>query len=298
MTDKIVKAYYPLPHFPPVSFSRQCDLSCLHCQQQYLSSMTTLTDPHDLYHFATTLSTQERTGFLASGGFTPQGTLMNLEAMLPILAQIKQATSLVVALHTGFIDKKTAQKIKETKIDVVCPHVIGDTATIKEVLGISATPQTYAQTLQNLHQAGLTLSPHICAGLYWGRLQGEKKALALIKNSCIPETVVITTLCPTRGTPMESSPVLPPDRLAEVIQWAHALFPQVDIALGCMRPRQRSLEIQALHAGITRIANPSKSFLAYAQKKGYTVQAYAACCSIPTSCEKNIQITISQRHTL
>ena len=141
MTDKIIKAYYPLPRFPPISFSHQCHLSCLHCQGQYLSSMTTLTDPHDLYHFATTLSTQGGTGFLASGGFTPQGTLMNLEVMLPILAQIKQTTSLAIALHTGFIDKQAAQKIRETKIDVVCPHIIGDTNTIEEIMGISATPQ-------------------------------------------------------------------------------------------------------------------------------------------------------------
>ena len=60
---------------------------------------------------------------------------------------------------------------------------------------------------------------------------------------------------------------------------------QVDIALGCMRPRQRSLEIQALHAGITRIANPSKSFLIYAKQKGYEIKTYAACCGIPSTCE-------------
>ena len=292
MTDKIVKVYYPLPRFPPISFSRQCGLSCLHCQGRYLSSMTKVTEPQDLYHFAQTLFQRGGTGFLASGGFTPQGTLMNLEDMLPILACIKEETSLVVALHTGFIDRHTAQKIKKTQIDVACPQIIGDRISIEEIMGVSVSPQTFAQTLQNLDQAGVALAPHICAGLYWGRLQGEKEALALIKESCLPETVVITTLCPTPGTPMESSPVLSPGHLSDVIKWAHTLFPQVDITLGCMRPRQRSLEIQALHAGITRIANPSKSFLDYAQKKGYQIQVYAACCSIPASCERATWMTV------
>ena len=88
---------------------------------------------------------------------------------------------------------------------------------------------------------------------------------------------------------MESSSVLSPVHLAQIIKRAHALFPQVDISLGCMRPRQRSLEIQALHAGITRIANPSKSFLIYAQKKGYEIKTYAACCGIPSACEHDTQ---------
>ena len=289
MTEQIIKAYYPLPRFPPISFSRHCELSCLHCQGYYLGSMTHLTNPSDLYRFAHALSKRGGTGFLASGGFTEQGTLLYLEKMIPTLKRIKQTTSLLVALHSGFIDEQMALKLKKTGIDVVCPLVLGDGDTITEIMGLSATPQDYAQTLQNLYKAGLAISPHICAGIYWGKLQGEKKALSLIKDSCIPETVVITTLCPTRGTPMESSPCLSSDHLKNVIKWAQALFPGVELALGCMRPRQRSLEIMALTAGVTRIANPSKSFLAHAQKKGYTVRTYASCCGIPLSHEEGTQ---------
>lgn len=285
MTDRVVKAYYPLPCFPPISFSSTCDLSCLHCQGQYLRSMKKLTTPQELYCFAQELSHAGGTGFLASGGFTPKGTLMNLDAMIPALTHIKQTMSLVVALHTGFVNRHMAQKIKKTHIDVVCPHVMGDKDAISEIMGLSATPQNFAQTLRALHETKLALSPHICTGVYWGRLRGEREALALIKDSCQPETVVITTLCPTRKTPMASSNVLSPIHLAHIIKKAHALFPQVDIALGCMRPRQRSLEIHALHAGITRIANPSKSFLAYAKKRGYEIKTYAACCGIPSTCE-------------
>jgi len=297
MSEKIIKAYYPLPHFPPISFSRHCELSCLHCQGHYLRAMTKLTTPSALYHFAHTLSTQGGTGFLASGGFTQKGTLLNLDLMIPTLARIKQTTSLVVALHTGFVDKKMAQKLGKTGIDVVCPQVLGDRDTINEILGLFAHPQDYAQTLQNLTQAGLKISPHICAGLYWGKLQGERQALSLIKDSCIPETVVITTLCPTQGTPMESTPHLPPSHLDRVIKTAQALFPGVELALGCMRPRQRDLELQALYAGITRIATPSKSFLAHAQKKGYQIKTYAACCGIPSSCEEDTRTTVNRRNT-
>jgi uncharacterized radical SAM superfamily protein len=257
--------------------------------------MKKLTTPQELYCFAQELFHRGGTGFLASGGFTEQGTLLHLDEMIPALQRIKQTTSLLVALHSGFIDEQMALKLKKTGIDVVCPLVLGDGDTITEIMGLSASPQDYAQTLQNLYQAGLAISPHICAGVYWGKLQGEKKALSLIKDSCIPETVVITTLCPTRGTPLESSPCLSSTHLKEVINWARSLFPRTELALGCMRPRQRSLEIMALTAGVTRIANPSKSFLAYAQKKGYTVRTYAACCSIPLSHEEDTRQAIAPK---
>jgi uncharacterized radical SAM superfamily protein len=252
--------------------------------------MKKLITPQELYSFAWELSQGEGTGFLASGGFTPRGTLLNLDAMIPVLTRIKQTTSLVVALHTGFVHRQLAQKIQKTGIDVICPHVMGDEDTIREIMGLSATPQDFAQTLQTLQETKLALSPHICAGVYWGKLRGEKEALNLIKESCQPETVVITTLCPTRKTPMKTSSILSPIHLAQIIKRAHALFPQVDISLGCMRPRQRSLEIHALHAGITRIANPSKSFLLYAKKKGYEIKTYAACCGIPSTCEDDTEI--------
>jgi len=291
MTDRVIKAYYPLPHFPPLSFSNTCNLSCLHCQGQYLKSMKKCTTPQELYCFAQELSHQAGTGFLASGGFTPTGTLLNLNTMIPSLARIKKTTSLVVALHTGFVTRHMAQKIQQTGIDVVCPHVMGDEDAIQEIMGLSATPQDFSQTLRTLHEAQIAVSPHICAGIYWGRLQGEKEALVHIKESCQPETVVLTTLCPTRNTPMKSSSVLSPVHLADIIKQACDLFPQVDISLGCMRPRQRSLEIHALHAGITRIANPSKSFLTYAKKKGYRIKTYAACCGVPSTCEQHTETT-------
>lgn len=288
MTNKTkrIKAYYPIPHFPPISLSSRCQLSCLHCQGHYLAGMTRLATPRDLDQFARTLLSRGGTGFLASGGFTTNGTLMNLETMLPTLAAIKKTTPLLIALHTGFVTPTLAHKLQRTGIDVACPHIIGDSDTIRDIMGLSAHPHNYAQTLENLAQANIPLSPHVCAGLYYGKLQGEQEAFQIIKDSCTPETLVITTLCPTRGTPLATSPPLSPAMLEIVIRRARSTLPQAELALGCMRPRARSLEITALTAGITRFANPSKSLLSFAQKKGYVITMYAACCGLPAALEQ------------
>ena len=285
MTAKTLKIYYPLPHFPPVSLSPGCDLGCLHCQGHYLQGMTLIHSPQHLVQYGHHLSATGGTGLLLSGGFTRRGTLINLQRMLPGITQIKQETSLLVALHTGFVTQTLAEELKTAGIDMAFTHCIGDTLTIQEIMGLSATPHQYAETLYHLSAAGIPVSPHICTGLYHGKLRGESTALHIIRDTCTPAAIVITALCPTRGTPLEGTPGPTMEALQTVIQEAHTMFPTVEIALGCMRSRGDSIEHMALQAGVTRFTTPSKKFLEDLHTTGYAITPFQGCCGLPTHCE-------------
>ena len=286
MTNRTLKVYSPLPQFPPISLSSHCELGCRHCHGHYLHGMTCITQPHKLLGFAQRLANQGGTGILVSGGFTTQGTLMNLQRMLPTLALIKKTNRLLVALHTGFVTKKLAGDLKKNGVDMAFTHCIGDMATIKDIMGLSATPQDYLDTLKNLQDAHIPVVPHICIGLHQGNLRGETQALRLMKKICAPAAIVVTTLIPTRGTPLEHGPPPAVPDILGVIREAQQSYPTVEIALGCMRTRGGNLEYQAVQAGVTRIANPSRQFLSHITREGYCIETYAACCGLPTSLQQ------------
>ncbi len=243
--------------------------------------MKPINNPQELLTFCKNLHHQKGVGCLISGGCNENGEIP-LTPFLPTLSEIKQSTNLFLNVHTGFLSDTQAYNLAQTGIDCASVDVVGDDLTIQTIYGLAQrTTKDYALTLQALEKHSLPIAPHICIGLHNGELSGELNALQLIKSTINPKLLVFIALMPTKGTPMAASQSPPPHDVARVCAIARLLFPETEIALGCMRPRggiRRQMEQLAIHAGITRLVQPTKATLQYLEKNDYTINTRNACC--------------------
>jgi len=277
----------PQPRFPSVSITgTKCALKCEHCKGHFLTGMDNTDTPGKLKDFCSRLDAEGGVGVLVSGGSDPQGHVP-LEGFLEAITWVKENTSLIVNLHTGLLNPRQADAIASTGADVISMDVVGSDDTIKRVYGLDATVEDYAETLVNLRDARVPyLVPHVCAGLDFGEIKGEARALEIIGN-VDPDIIVIIALIPTRGTGMEN--VKPPsvEAIAKTVAAARLMHTDTSIAMGCMRPKaEKNLEeILAIQAGADRIVLPSRSTVEYALNEGFTVKHLDGCCAIPKGLE-------------
>ncbi|PKK86257.1 MAG: hypothetical protein CVT48_01845 [Thermoplasmata archaeon HGW-Thermoplasmata-1] len=292
------KAYRVWPRFPTISMSNGiCALNCKHCNRVYLKGMQKPLTPQELVDKALEIDRNDGIGFLLSGGCKTNGEMINLRNLLPAVRRIKDETNLIVKLHTGLVDRKLAEGIVSAGVDLASMEMVGSADVVKKVFGMDATPRDYADTFRLLKEAGMPyIAPHVCIGLDYGKLSGEPEALRLIKESCNPAVLVMIALRPTKGTEMENAPTPTPGIVGEVVSRAAALFPDTEIALGCMRPRNSSgigqgvsardeIELAALLAGANRMELPSRHTVAEAEKMGYKIKRLDGCCAIPSELE-------------
>jgi uncharacterized radical SAM superfamily protein len=206
---------------------------------------------------------------------------------LPALSEIKSSTELFLNVHTGLLGTETAQQLAETGIDCASVDVVGDTNTIHQVYGLTnRSTIDYAATLGALARANVSVAPHVCVGLHFGQLLGELSALELIDSTMNPRILVIIALMsrPTASAPHLASPA--GYDIARVCALARIMFPECEIALGCMRPRgsaRREMERLAIAAGITRLVLPTQATIDYLQEQHYSVTAHQSCCVMPTA---------------
>ena len=279
-----LKAYYPLPKFPPISLSgAACALHCAHCDATYLGGMLPADTPEALVERCHVLRQNGANGALLSGGSDTDGALLNLAAMTDAIRQAKQETGLLFNLHPGLIDTATAQQLAGA-VDFASLDIPSDDV-IRRVLGLSAPTADYIAAYRTLRVAGIDVVPHVT--VYNGDEAGLLRPIAAAEDT--PHTIVVIVFSPTRGTPMADVPAPGPEGVANVVAGVKALFPSAEISLGCMRPRSRALreaiELAALRAGVARMELPSQKTLRYAREAGYEVISFDACCALPAICE-------------
>ncbi len=288
--DKIFRSYHVWPKFPSISMSGDsCALYCKHCNHTYLNDMQSLTKPEKFLETCRQLANNGTVGFLLSGGCNKNGRMLNLRKLLPVIKQIKRETDLIIKLHAGFVDTTLAEDIVSAGIDIASVEVVGSNETIKEIFDFNASTNSYVNTLQNLESAGMPyIVPHICIGLHYGEINGEFKALKIIKESCNPSLLVMIVFRPTKGTVLENCKMPSISDISTVVKKAKEMFPYKDISLGCIRPRARcreEIELAALQAGVTRMEIPSENTLKAAEDMGYTIRTINACCALPEELE-------------
>jgi uncharacterized radical SAM superfamily protein len=245
--------------------------------------MHSLTHPNDLLDFCKNLAKAGGLGCLISGGCRPDGTIP-FQPFLPVLSTIKTTTNLILNVHTGFLTPTDAHQLANAGIDCTSVDVVGNDETIRTVYGLSQrSTHDYETTLQALKNNRVPVAPHICVGLHHGRLLGELKALQLIHSILQPQVLVLIAFMPTHGTPMEEDPPGQPEDVAKVCALARLLFPQCEIALGCMRPggalRNKTEEL-VIRAGVTRLVQPTKASRQYLQENEFTVKTATTCCVV------------------
>lgn len=275
-----LKVYQPVPRFPALSLSGgACELHCLHCTATYLAGMVPVTTPEALLAAGRRLQKQGALGALLSGGSDRHGGILNLGPMVEAIQRLKAETGLLLNLHPGLLDDAAAAALAGV-IDFASLEIPA-TETARQVFGLDAITADYRATYDRLCAVGIPVVPHVT--VYDG------SEAALLEGLAPPETVVVIVFSPTPGTPMATA--LPPsaETVGTVFHQLRALFPQAELALGCMRPRGRELRVAieqaALNAGAIRIELPSRGMLEIAEARGDTIRRFDACCALPRELE-------------
>ena len=268
--------------YPAVSLTgNRCDLLCEHCKGRLLEPMIQVHEPAELCRVSALLKGKGALGLLLSGGADTSGKLP-WDKFYRAIARTHEETGLFMSAHVGFPDLETCHQLKQAGIKQALIDVMGDRETAVGVYHLKSE-EVVLGALESISQSGLALAPHIVAGLLYGRLGGEKKALEII-GRYKPDVLVIVVLSPLKGTPMASAVPPSPLDVARLIAEARLLMPEVPIALGCERPRNRQgwiLERLALRAGATRMAVWSDEAIQEAIQLGLEPRFQPTCCSVP-----------------
>lgn len=270
--------------YPAVSITGQaCELQCDHCRGKLLRSMIPAEHPSVWLKKAQLLAHRGAHGILISGGADAKGCLP-WRRFAPAIGRIARDTDLTLTAHVGFPDAESSRLLQEAGVRQALIDVMGDDETARRIYHLPSLERVI-RSLDAVAECGPALAPHIVAGLHFGHLRGETRALEILR-SYRPEALVIVVLTPLPGTPLSSvSPPSPLD-IARLIARARILLPEVPLSLGCERPRNREgsiMEALAIRAGITRMAVWSEEAVLEAERLGLTPRFQTTCCSLPYS---------------
>ena len=278
--QKSVECFYPGENFPAISVTgNECALDCKHCSKRYLQGMIRATTAQDLLSVADALAERGASGFLLSGGVDHTGRVP-LSEFADAIKEIKATTDLRINAHIGLLSDREIELLVKSGIDSFSVDVYGSGETIREVLGLNASPDDYFSVVDGLRNACAPIvAPHICIGIHGGELRGELKAIDRLRTAP-PDVLVLISLIPTRGTAYEGVPPPKPDAVLQVIQKARLELPSTKLLLGCMRSKlDRSSEYDYLDAGLDGIVLPASSTIERLRTEGVSVKKRAVCCS-------------------
>lgn len=288
--ENILKIYNPTNKFPAISITgSKCALHCEHCNEKYLRGMKPIVTNNDLERFLMEHSRNGGIGALISGGCEPDGSVPLIN-YLDTVKKVKKKTNLIINTHSGLLNEETAQKLAEAKVDIVSFDVNLDEEIIKNIYHLDKSVNDYKQAIELLKKNNLNIVPHICIGLYYGKIHKELESIKFIKETGMnPSLIVIIALIPPKNSKVEFKRPKPFD-IAKIIALIRFLFPSTEISLGCMRPRgdiKIELEQYAIKAGINRIELPSRNTLKWVRSinPGIKFQFFSACCAIPNNYE-------------
>jgi len=269
--------------YPALSLTGEhCNLGCDHCRGRLLQPMIPATSPEELVERCIRLADEGAVGCLISGGCDPRGRLP-WDRFVEALRRIKDLTHLHISVHTGMLlEPHQARALRQVGVDQALVDVVGDEETARKVLHLEGGLTAMSRTLQALAEEGLEMVPHICIGLHYGRIRGERRALELLRPFA-PRRIVWIVLMPLPGTPMKGTPSPPLEEIGRLIAESRLLFPHAEISLGCARPRGRmrpAIERMAIDASINRMALFSEAALSHARSMGLDIAFRDTCCSV------------------
>ena len=287
----ILKIYNPTKKFPAISITgSECALNCEHCSKKYLKGMKQILGEKDLEQFLLNLSKNDGIGALISGGSDLDGSVPLLN-FLDTIKKVKKETNLIINTHTGLLKEETAIKLAEANVDIVSFDVNMDEEVIRDIYHLDVDLDEYRKAIELLQKYNLSVVPHVCVGLHFGKLHKEIESIKFIKETLLnPSLIVVIALIPPKNSKVKFE-TPQPEVIAKVIALIRFIFPNTEISLGCMRPRGNiKLEVEkyALRAGITRIEIPSKDTIKWLRKQNSSIQFkfFSACCAIPQKYEK------------
>jgi len=267
--------------FPSISVTgNSCSLMCQHCKGKLLQRLIPATTCEELEKKALALHARGAKGILLTGGCDERGSVP-IRSIIPAIKKLKEKTDLIIIAHTGFITLEEAELLKDSGLSGIGFDVMGDMDAVKEVYGLNVSEKDYIDSLRAISDSGLSVFPHVCVGIHFGKLGKELRALEMI-SSIVPSTVIITGLMPVAGTPMEHIKPQPSD-FEKVIKKAIEMFPITPVVLGCAHSSGKDramIEKTALLCGVSGIAAPTMGTIEFAKKNGYEINFYGTCCGL------------------
>jgi uncharacterized radical SAM superfamily protein len=267
--------------FPSISITGDsCSLMCQHCKGKLLQRLIPATTCEELEKKSLALHARGAKGILLTGGCDERGSVP-IRSIIPAIKKLKEKTDLIIIAHTGFISLEEAKLLKDSGLSGIGFDVMGDIDAVKEVYGLHVSEKDYIDSLRAISDSGLSVFPHVCVGIHFGKLGGEFRALEMIR-SIEPSTVIITGLMPVAGTPMEHIKPKHSD-FEKVIKKAIEMFPETPIVLGCAHSSGKDraqIEKTALLCGVSGIAAPTMGTIEFARDNGYEINFYGACCGL------------------
>lgn len=268
--------------FPGISVTgKDCQLHCKHCRGKLLERMTPATTPQALYQACAEIKRAGGVGCLVSGGSLKDGSVPLLD-FIPTIKRIKHELDLKVVVHTGLVYPSIAEALIDARVDAAMFDVIGAEETAKEVYHLDCNMDTFEESVSLLEDRNIPVVPHIVVGLHYGKLKGERQALAMIARHR-PTAVVIVAFMPLDKTPMQGTVPSSPADIARVVLACRLLMPSMPLLLGCARPsgmHKIETDILALKAGVDGIAYPSEDACSFAQDLGLSIKFHQQCCSL------------------
>jgi len=278
---KKIDFFIPSDTFPSISVTgNSCSLMCQHCEGKLLQRLIPATTCEELEKKALALHAKGAHGILLTGGCDERGRVP-IKSILPAIKKLREKTDLILIAHTGFITLEEAKLLKNSGLSGIGFDVMGDMDAVKEIYGLEVSEKDYINSLCAISESGLSVFPHVCVGINFGKLGGELHALKMIR-SITPSTVIITGLMPVAGTPMEHIKPQPSD-FETVIKKAMEMFPGTPILLGCAHSSGKDragIEKTALLYKVSGIAAPTMGTIGFAKENGYKINFYGTCCGL------------------
>ncbi len=274
----ILWAVYPVRTIAVSVTGKECPLKCSHCGGHYLKHMV------DIGRLEEALGEKMPRSILLSGGCDASGAVplvSHLEKVSGMARRLdREGRGFRINVHPGVASPEAARAIAQMASVISFDFVLDD-ETIREAFHGEWTGRDYVGTLRNLRTGKAEVIPHILVGLYKGQIKGEYEAVDFLIREGMRRIIFIVFI-PTENTAWESFPPPPPEEVAGLIAWTRTRAPELDISIGCMRPRGKYRELLdplAVKAGVDRIVLPHPRALAAAEEMGLTVVRKEECCS-------------------
>jgi len=259
-----------------------CDLRCEHCNGKLLESMIPAKEPETFSQTVNQLRSHGALGILVSGGANQNGEVP-LKRFIPSIRVIKEKyPQFKVIVHTGLVQKETAEELKGAKVDQILLDVIGENDTIREVYHLNKRVEDYEEALWMLKEMGHRLAPHIIIGHHFGEIRGEWKALEMVARVGV-ETIVLVVIKSLHPTQKDRFEIPKPEETSRISAVARILNPTIPIRLGCIRPAHPwkvEMEKGFIDSGVNTIAYPLQGTIDYAKEIGLETKFVQMCCSL------------------
>ena len=259
-----------------------CDLRCDHCKGTLLESMIPAEDPKIFLRTIHQLQSHGAMGVLVSGGADKNGEVP-LKEFIPAIRNVKERDSqFKVIVHTGLIQRKTAEELKEAGVDQILIDVIGDDDTIREVYHLNKRVEDYEETLWMLKEMGHHLAPHIIIGHHFGEIKGEWRALEMVTRIGV-ETIVLVIIKPLLPTEKSLMKIPRPEETSRISAIARILNPSIPIRMGCIRPAhpwKAEMEKGFILSGVNTVTYPLQGTIEFANELGLQTRFIEMCCSL------------------